>query len=215
MTNQAQSRGGDFNTTPGASSAGQNTPHDPVRETADQAKEAAGQVAGQAKEAVGQVTGQAKEQVTSRLAGQKDRAAQSLGSVAEALRMTGQQLREHDQTGGTLYIDRVASEVERLSGYLERNDVGQLVGDVEQFARRRPALFLGGAFVLGVLGARFLKSTSPQSQMGSRYPLARRDDMAGMAGTPGYGQEYARAVGTASTYRMPTDAGAWRDREDV
>jgi hypothetical protein len=54
--------------------------------------------------------------------------------------------------------------------------VGELIGDVEQFARRSPALFLGGAFALGVLAARFVKSSSaaanprPQGYPGGYSP---------------------------------------------
>jgi hypothetical protein len=35
-----------------------------------------------------------------------------------------------------------------------------MVRNVEDFARRQPALFIGGAFMLGLLGARFLKSSA-------------------------------------------------------
>lgn len=177
---------------PGAQSAG-----DAVRETADQAKET-----------VGQVAGQAKQQVNSRLTTQKDLAAQSLGGVAQALRTTGQQLREQDQAGMTGYIERIADEVERFSGYIGQRDVGELLGDVEQFARRQPTLFLGGAFVLGLLGARFLKSSAPQRDpyqsagysyqsagypyQTSRYPLGRHEDVE----RPYTGEsEYQREVG--------------------
>jgi uncharacterized protein YjbJ (UPF0337 family) len=205
MTNRNQ--GASRNTIAGSSPTGQGVNQDPLRETADQAKDAVGQVAGQAKGAVGQVTGQAREQVTTRLSGQKDRAAQGLGSVAHALRITGQQLREQDQVGGTVYLDRVASEVERFSTYLEQSDVGQMVGDAERFARRQPALFLGGAFVLGLLGARFLKSSASQSQQANQYPLAQRTDVATAAD---YSQGYARGSGAAATYTTPitTDLGS-------
>jgi hypothetical protein len=140
-----------------------------MREMTDQAKETAGQVADQAQQAAGQVADQARQQVSSRLTGQKDRAAEGLGSVAQALRQTGQQLREQDQQAVTDYIDRAASQVERLSSYLQQHEIGQLVDDVEQFARRQPALFLGGAFVMGLLGARFLKSSRPYTRPAGGY----------------------------------------------
>jgi len=170
-------------------------------------------MAGQAKEAVGQVAGQAKEQVTSRLSSQKNQAAQSLGGVAHALRLTGQQLREQDQAGVTTYIDQVASQVEQFSNYIEQHDVGELVGGVERFARRQPALFLGGAFVLGLLGARFLKSSAPQRYQPSRYPLARQEDLAGpYAGTMGYPRGLG---GTSGVYDMPSRPGLAGGMEDL
>ena len=36
----------------------------------------------------------------------------------------------------------------------------ELLSDAQQLARRRPALFVGAAFAIGVLGARFLKSSA-------------------------------------------------------
>jgi uncharacterized protein YjbJ (UPF0337 family) len=169
MTQQSSSRSGRGNTTTGASQEGQNTAADSMREVSGQVKETAGQVADQAQQAVGQVADQARQQVSSRLASQKDRAAESLTSVAQALRQTGQQLREQDQQAVTGYIDSLASRVEGVSSYLEHNDLGQLVDDVERFARRQPALFLGGAFALGLLGARFFKSSRPATRSTGRY----------------------------------------------
>jgi hypothetical protein len=66
-----------------------------------------------------------------------------------------------------------------VSGYLEARDIQDLVGEAESLARRSPALFLGGAFTLGVLAARFLKSSSPD---GSRGQMG----YAGRSGTYNY-----------------------------
>jgi gas vesicle protein len=151
------------------------------RDVTAQVKDTANQVKEEAKQRVSGVAAQAQSQVTSRIATQKDTTAQNLSGVASALRQTGQQLRSEDQTGMTDYIEQAADQVERLSSYLRDNDLGRLVSDAEYFARRQPALFLGGAFVLGLLGARFLKSSRPAPsydaytgyQMGERAPYGR------------------------------------------
>jgi len=140
-----------------------------TRDLTDQAKATAGQVTDQAKATAGQVADTARQQVSTRLADQKDRAAESLGGVAQALRQTSQQLREKDQAGVTGYVDQAANQIERFSGYLQGRDMGQLVDDVEGFARRQPAAFLGGAFLIGLLGARFLKSSRPRPQYSGQY----------------------------------------------
>ena len=139
-----------------------NTAADASREVSGQVKETVGQVTEQAQQAAGQVVDQARQQVSSRLAGQKERAAEGLTGVVHALRQTSQQLREQDQQAVTDYIETAASQVERISNYLKQNDLGKSVDDVERFARRQPVLFLGGAFVLGLLGARFLRVRAPQ-----------------------------------------------------
>jgi hypothetical protein len=130
----------------------------------NQVKDTVGQVADQAQQAAGQVASQARQQVSSRLLSEKDRAAEGLTGLAQALRQTGQQLRDQDQQSITGYIDGAASQVDRVANYLKQNDIGGLIDDVERFARRQPALFLGGTFVLGLLGARFLKSSRPYTE---------------------------------------------------
>jgi len=81
------------------------------------------------------------------------RSRHSRGSV-------GQHLRKGDQAFVADYVDQAAGQIERFAGYLENRSVDELMYDAERFARRQPAMFLGGAFVLGVLAARFLKSSA-------------------------------------------------------
>jgi hypothetical protein len=130
-----------------------------------------GGTAGEMKQQVSEVTDQVKEQAvqlkdkvaetaTGKLEDQKTQATSGLGNVSEAIRQTGQQLRSNDQEAIAQYIDRAATQLDQFTGYLRSRDMRQIVGDVEAFARREPALFLGGAFVLGLFGARFLKSSS-------------------------------------------------------
>ena len=118
----------------------------------------------EAKHVVQDVASQARETAQVRLSSGKDRAAQGLDTVADALRHTGQHLRLQDQPVLPEYIDRVAEGVQAASGYLRERELSSLISDVENFARREPALFFGGAFALGLLGGRFLKSSRPSSQ---------------------------------------------------
>jgi uncharacterized protein YjbJ (UPF0337 family) len=202
MTQQSSSSSKQSNTVPDPTREGYHTASDARREVTSQAKETVGQVTEQAQQAAGQVVDQARQQVSSRLAGQKDRAAEGLTSVAQALRQTSQHLREQDQQNVTGYIESAASQVERVSNYLKHNDLGGLIDDVEQFARRQPALFLGGTFVLGLLGARFLKSSRPATGVGGGYPgntaLAPRQ----------YG--YASGVGTRFPNAGPSTGAGMR-----
>ena len=171
----------------------------------------------QAKETISNVASQAGDKVASRLDTQKDRAAEGLGSVAQALRQTGDQLREQNQAAPVHeYIASAADQVERFSDYLRSTNVSQMVNRVEQFARRQPALFLGGAFVLGLLGARFLKSSSQagadQSDFASgSNSLAPRS---GYTRMPTYEQSYPGRVRTGSSEDWgPLDVPPVRRRE--
>jgi hypothetical protein len=112
------------------------------------------------------VTEQATEQVTSRLDMGKEYVVETITGVAQALRQTSQHLRDEGaQPTLAQYADRGAEQIETFTGYLRRRDTGQLVTDVEGFARRQPLAFAGGAFALGMLAVRFLRSRSePRGQ---------------------------------------------------
>lgn len=101
-----------------------------------------------------------RERATAQLTSQKDRAFDGIGSVAQAVRQSTQQLRDqhHDTLAG--YVEQAADQIDRLAQQLRGKDVGELLDDAQQLARRQPALFVGSAFAIGLLGARFLKSST-------------------------------------------------------
>ena len=117
------------------------------------------------------IVGRVKERATAQLATQKDKATDGLGSVAQAVRETTQHLRSRQHEAVAGYAEKAADQIERFSQRLKEKDVTELLDDAQQLARRQPALFIGGAFALGLLGARFLKSSSPRSEhdRGSDY----------------------------------------------
>ena len=119
----------------------------------------ASQVADQVKQSASDVTEQAKQTATSQVAVRKDQAAQGLSAVSSSMRQMGDNLRQNDQTSGyAQYVDQAAQQVERFSGYLQQHDARDIMTDAEDWARRNPALVLGGAFAWGLLASRFLKS---------------------------------------------------------
>jgi hypothetical protein len=72
-------------------------------------------------------------------------------------------------------VTGAADRVERLGGYLEQRRGGEIMHDVENFARRRPWLIAGVGVLVGVAAARFVKASSEQRYgdgrpgSGSRY----------------------------------------------
>ena len=117
------------------------------------------------------IVNRVKETATARLTSQRDRGLDVLGSVSDAVRTTTQKLRDnqHDAIAG--YVDRAADQIDEWSQQLRDKDVEELITDVQRLARRRPAVFIGTAFALGLLGARFLKS-SPRDDRNDR-PVTR------------------------------------------
>jgi len=106
------------------------------------------------------IMGRVRERATAQLSTQKDRATDGLGSVAQAVRQSTQHLRDGKHETIAQYVERAADQIDRFSNELKNRDVNQLVNDVQRFARRQPALFVGSAFAIGVVGARFLKSSA-------------------------------------------------------
>ncbi len=121
------------------------------------------EVAQQGQQKAGQAAEQGREKVKGQIATQKERASGELQGIAQALQQTSQQLKEQDQNSIGQYTDKAAEQAERLADYLSETDSEELVSEVEDFARNRPAVFLGGAFIVGAAAARFLKSSAGQT----------------------------------------------------
>jgi hypothetical protein len=134
----------------------------------DAIKDTAQGLIDKAKDTAGQAYEMAAEKAAEKLDEQKAVVTSGLASVAGSLKQVGESLREtEEQTGVTeitaKYGDRLAGQIEQISNYFEKNDLRGIVSDVEGFARKNPAVFIGGAFALGILAARFLKSSTPSS----------------------------------------------------
>lgn len=126
-------------------------------------------------ESLGQLGEQVRHQAMMRLASGKDQAAEGLETAAGLLRGAGEQLRALDQPTFARYVDGTAQQFQGWSGTVRERDVSQLVEETERYARRQPALFLGGALALGFLGARFLVSSTPKSPASPAAPTPEFD----------------------------------------
>lgn len=102
---------------------------------------------------------QARDSAASSFNDSRHQAAARIGGLAGAVRRTSEHLRSENQPGVANLTDSLADQVERLSTYLRDRDLGAFRNDVETFARRRPAVAIGVALALGMLGARFFKSS--------------------------------------------------------
>jgi len=125
----------------------------------EQVKDTAKQTVEQGQQVAGQAIDKAKDTVKSQLSTQKEKAVSTLGNFTDALMQTGEQLRQSGQGVFGGYADNLADRVDHIATYLRQNDIDDLTAQVEDFARKQPALFIGGSFVLGVALARFLKSS--------------------------------------------------------
>ena len=88
---------------------------------------------------------------------QKNGIADRLSAVAERAQTSAGDLREQEAWLGNL-LGRGANELQGLAEEIRRNDVADLLGSVEVFARRQPALFMGASVALGFALTRFVGS---------------------------------------------------------
>jgi hypothetical protein len=96
-------------------------------------------------------------------------AADKITPYAEAFRRAGNHLEIQGSTSGAQTVGRIADQVQHVSDYLRRSNADTFLGDIESFARQRPWAAGGVGFLLGFMGARFLKASS-ETRYTSRYP---------------------------------------------
>ena len=120
------------------------------------------------------ILGGIKQNVTTRVDEQKNRAADGLGGIANVIRNAGNELRSENETIAG-YVDQASEQLRRFADQIRQKGVADMLDDVHTFARRRPALFIGGAFLVGLGIARFLKSSAERDLYESDIDAAFSD----------------------------------------
>lgn len=110
-----------------------------------------------AKQVATHVSDKAKTLLDSEVQQTQKRSVGELTHVADVLRSAK---RELGDSAASPIVDAAAEQVERASRFLENATLSDLANELETLARREPLLFYGGAFAIGMLGARFLKSSA-------------------------------------------------------
>jgi hypothetical protein len=116
-------------------------------------------------------------------------------------------------------VDKAADQIENWSRQLREKDIDELLSDVQTLARRQPGVFIGSAFAIGLLGARFLKSSRSENEWRSSRP-DRGNTYGGASGITtaqdrgiGFPQERQITVPTGTvvapdvTPALPSEAG--------
>jgi hypothetical protein len=139
----------------------------------------------EAKARAGRLLDDAKERARSAIDERKEGLAQDVGDFAHALRASASDLQNHHKGYVAQYVEQAASSVEQIADTLHRQDLQDLMRRTEDFARRQPGLFIGGAVAAGFALARFLKSSA------ERRVAEEREEA--------YGSGGARPMPSAST----------------
>lgn len=110
--------------------------------------------------AASEMAGDARHKVEAAAAQQKSRGADYIGAIAGAMHRAAGEF-ESDVPQAAHYIRQASEQVSGFADTVRQRDVRELVGEVQDFARRQPTVFFGGAVILGFAALRFLKSATP------------------------------------------------------
>lgn len=223
---QSSGKSGNQSASTAASSAA--TSGQAVSDTVSDATGAIKDALGQAKETGGAVAskayGIAAEKATAAIDEQKTNLTAGLTSVADTIRQIGGNLSGAQEPTGVAniaaqYTNTAADKVEQISGYLERRDFKALVRDLEDVAHKNPAIFLGGAFALGILAARFFKSGSSSNAMTRRAENRSSESSSGNSYTTGGGvqvrQLRRKTNGKTDTLKASDDSSPNRTSDNT
>jgi len=131
----------------------------------------------QAQEKLQDATGQAREKAQEGaerarqgLRGQVDQrstqAGQQVRSQSDDIRTVAQQLREQGKEGPAKLAEQAADRTQRVGSWLEESDGDQILGEVEDFARRNPWAVALGGLALGFAASRVLRASSTERYQG-------------------------------------------------
>lgn len=161
--------------TPGAGKSPTQQAKDLAGDFKQQASEAAQDATHQVKEKVSDLTEGAKELVSgageklkAAAEDQKNAGADFISGVAGAVRRAASEFDDQIPQAGD-YMRRAAAQIDSASDALRRRDLSDLLGGVQDFARRQPTAFLGATALAGFALVRFLKSATSSQASGSAH----------------------------------------------
>jgi len=229
-------QGGVVGAVQGAQQAVKETTRQTIEAASQTAQELAHQTAQQATDVVTQAADQvtdalaeAKQQATTAFTKQRDSAIASLSALADALRDVGDRLGETSADGTEVpasigpIVQDAANRLAQSADFLRNKDASSLLKEARDLAQRRPMLFIGSMFAIGLAGARILKETtadgagvSAQSSGQTRTPMAGPDRMRELPESQGafstgadYRSQNAAEVATSSKYGSHSNSAEW------
>jgi hypothetical protein len=104
----------------------------------------------------------------------KSLGASYIGSFAQAVERAAGEF-DQDVPQAASYMRHASNQIQGFADAIEGRGVRELAGEVQDFARKQPTLFFGGAVILGFAALRFFKSGAPPSSPGLRVSRPSRD----------------------------------------
>lgn len=137
-----------------------------------------------------EVAGKAKQKIADQYGDKVSEATNEVQHFATALRRAGDNLRDEGTSSiGAMLLSRAADQLESIGSSLNGKDLDTILSDVDRLARRNPAVFAGGALLLGFAASRFFKSSSPDINRNDDFQAADlpRSDFGAGSSSSGFG----------------------------
>ena len=125
------------------------------------------------------VVADAGERLRASVREQKAAGADYVGNVANIVRRTAYEF-DTDIPQAGHYIRKAAAQLENVSQAMRNRDMSEIVGNVQDFARKQPTAFFGAAVLIGFAAVRFFKSGSGVSSVAASAPSNTGGPTAGM-----------------------------------
>lgn len=144
---------------------------DQAGQLAQSAKEALKTQADNLTDSAKEVASNAGEKLRASVREQKAAGADYVGNVAGIIRRTAYEF-DTDIPQAGHYIRKAAAQLENVSDAMRTRDMSEIIGNVQDFARKQPTAFFGAAVLLGFATVRFFKSGSGAPNSGSSSSTA-------------------------------------------
>ena len=174
---------------------------DVVENVTSGARETAEQVKHKAAEMTEAITSTLKEEAERLFDEQKGKAASKVGRYGKLIHQSAHALRAVKADGVADMVDGAAERVEHINDYLEERTLAQVLDDVGEVARRHPGMMLGGLFIAGLAGARFLKASASRDDAGGGSASESDEDEGGDEGGDEERQSRGRPSGSRGSRR--------------
>ena len=122
----------------------------------------------------------ASDKIQSAINDRKGAGADYIGNIAQAVHRAAGEF-ESEVPQAAQYIHKAADQIDTVAKAVRERNVGELFNEVQQFARRQPTAFFGGAVILGFAAIRFFKSSAQASEQDGNQ---RSSNSASNAHTP-------------------------------
>ena len=139
-----------------------------VAEAKDKGEELVSAAQQQITSRANELGGDAMFQIREQLDQRSTQAGEQLQSIGRTLQSGVNQLRSEGKDVPARVVEEVARRADDIGDYLQSAEADRILGDIEEFARRRPWLTASVGALAGLLASRFVKASGNRRYEGAR-----------------------------------------------